>query len=443
MTNTRFLALLLLLITLAGCGGGGNSSTPPPPEPTPAPTPEPPGLNTGPEACVNGSAGDFACSGVDLRSRVPLEDMEGITGNDLWGWVDPRNGDEYALMGMTNGTAFINVTDPEAPVFMGILPTQTTGSTWRDIKVSDDHAFIVADAAGAHGMQVFDLTRLRDLSAPETFAADVVYGEFQNAHNLAINEASGFAYAVGTNTCGEGLHMIDISTPLNPLFAGCHSAIDTHDAQCVDYIGPDADHAGKEICFSAANLHDPDANATTDGVARLEIADVTTKSSPVQISLSAYPESVFSHQGWLTENHQFFLLGDELDEQDRGVPTRTHVFDVTDLDAPVHLFAYEAPTPSIDHNLYVLGNRVFHANYTTGLRVVEFADLANGQVDEIAFFDTFPEDDDVDFKGAWSVYPYLPSGNLLVSDRSNGLFVLRLADAANAGERIRPHPTLI
>lgn len=435
MTNTMntITSVLLVLIALAGCGGGSDSSTstPPPPDPAPDSTqePSPTGLSAGPEPCVNGSAGDFACSGIDLRSRVPLEDMEGVAGNDLWGWVDPQNGDEYALMGMTNGTAFVNVTDPEAPDFVGILPTATTGSNWRDIKVFDDHAFIVADAAGAHGMQVFDLTRLRDVSAPTTFAADVSYGEFENAHNLAINEASGFAYAVGTDTCGEGLHMIDISTPLNPMFAGCHDAIDTHDTQCVDYIGPDVDHTGKEICFSAANLHEPDANASADGVARLEIADVTAKSSPVQISLAAYPESSFSHQGWLTEDQQFFLLGDELDEQDRGVPTRTHVFDVTDLDAPVYLFAYEAPTPSIDHNLFVLGSRVFQANYTTGLRVVEFDDLGNRELDETALFDTFPEDDGVDFSGAWGVYPYLPSGNLLVSDRSNGLFVLTLAPA--------------
>ena len=380
----------------------------------------------GPEMCVNGSAVDFSCSGIDLRSRVPLEDMNGTAGNDLWGWVDPQTNDEYALMGMTSGTAFVNVTDAEAPVFLGVLPTETIDSTWRDIKVFNDHAFIVADAAGAHGMQVFDLTRLRDVSAPQTFTADVVYGDFRNAHNVAINEASGFAYAVGTNTCSECPHMIDISTPVNPMFAGCHSAIDTHDTQCVNYIGPDPDHAGSEICFSAANLESPDPNAPGDGVARLEIADVTMKSSPLQISLTPYPESGFSHQGWLTEDHRFFLLGDEFDEIDFNVPTRTHVFDVTDLDMPVYIFAYEAATSSVDHNLYVLGNRVFEANYTSGLRVLEFDDLANGQLTEIAFFDTFPADNAVDFSGAWNVYPYLPSGSILVSDQSNGLFVLTL-----------------
>ena len=123
-------------------------------------------------------------------------------------------GSEYALMGMTNGTAFVDVSDPENPVFLGILPTETVDSSWRDIQVYSDHAYIVADNAGAHGMQVFDLTRLRTAIPPETFMADVVYGDFASAHNLAINEDTGFAYVVGTSTC-DGLHIVNISTPNN------------------------------------------------------------------------------------------------------------------------------------------------------------------------------------------------------------------------------------
>ena len=85
--------------------------------------------------------------------------MGGTQGNDIWGWFDAQSGNEYALMGMTNGTAFVDITDPEDPVFLGRLPTQTVESDWRDIKVYQDHAYIVADDAGAHGMHVFDLTR--------------------------------------------------------------------------------------------------------------------------------------------------------------------------------------------------------------------------------------------------------------------------------------------
>ena len=390
-------------VFIAGCGGGGSGSSVPPPSQG--------GLGTGPAACGGGTAADFSCSGIDLRSRVPLTSMEGTAGNDIWGWVDALTGREYALMGMANGTAFVEVTDPENPAYLGTLPTVTFASTWRDIKVYQDHAYIVADAAGAHGMQVFDLTRLRGVNTPQTFIEDALYADLQNAHNLAINEDTGFAYAVGTNTCSEGLHIIDITIPNNPMFAGCHADFEVHDTQCVSYAGPDPDYANTEIC----------ANSAED---RVELVDVTNKSFTVSINNFNYPQLGFVHQGWFTEDHRFLLIGDELDESNFGVPTRTHIFNVSDLDAPVYVSAYEGPSTSIDHNLYVLGNRVFEANYTSGLRVLEFADLANSELREIAWFDTFPDSDAQDFDGAWSVYPYLPSGNILVSDISNGLFVL-------------------
>ena len=407
MKRLYLIVCLALAAGTGACGGGGNGGG------GREPAPPDSGLGTGPANCVAGDAGGFACLGVSLRARVPLADMGGSQGNDIWGWADPATGDEYALMGLSNGTAFVRVSDPENPVFLGRLPTQTTSSTWRDIKVYSNHAYIVADGAGAHGMQVFDLTRLRGLGAPQTFGADAVYGDFGNAHNLAINEASGFAYAVGTNTCGHGLHMIDIRTPINPLFAGCHASADTHDTQCVSYQGPDGDHAGSEICASSNEDH-------------VEIADVSVKAAPQTLAVRSYPQLGFVHQGWLTNDHRYLLIGDELDESNFNVPTRTHVFDVSDLDAPLYLYAYEAATSSIDHNLYVLGNRVFEANYTSGLRILEFGDLAAGEIAEIAFFDTFPASNARAFDGAWSVYPYLPSGNVIVSDVANGLFVLTL-----------------
>ena len=408
-------AAVLVAVLLCACGGGGGSSSRPsaPPLTAADPAPPPPVSNTGPQSCVSGRAGDFPCSGISLQSRVPLEDMGEGAGNDVWGWTDPATGREYALMGMTDGTAFVDVSAPQSPVFLGLLPTHTTASTWRDIKVYGDHAYVVADAAGAHGMQVFDLTRLREVSAAQDWEADVVYGDFTHAHNLAVNERTGFAYAVSTDTCGHGLHMIDLSVPNNPMFAGCHDTVRTHDTQCVLYHGPDAEHDGREICFSSNEDH-------------VEVVDVTDKSAPLPLSSTTYPQLAYVHQGWLTEDHRFFLLGDEMDEQNHAVPTRTHVFDMADLDAPVYLYAHELATDATDHNLYVLGSRVFEANYRSGLRVLEFEDLTAREIREVAFFDTFPEGDGPGLDGAWSVYPYLPSGTILVSDIQGGLFVLSM-----------------
>ena len=402
--NRQFVLLVIALIG-AGCSGGDNGNTTAPPPP--------PELSTGPDSCSGGMAGDFACSGLSLRKRVPNDAIGGGEGNDIWGWADTQTGNEYALMGLTNGTAFVDVTDPDNPVFLGHLATNTTEAAWRDIKVYLDHAFVVADGAGTHGMQVFDLTRLRGVASPQTFMADTVYVNFENAHNLAINEASGHAYVAGTSDCGGGLHIVDISIPNNPMFAGCHADAEAHDTQCVLYQGPDMAYSGQEICVSSNKDH-------------LGIANVTNKAATTTISSTNYPDTGFAHQGWLTEDHRFFLLGDELDELDFAVQTRTHVFDVSDLDAPVYAFAYEAATASIDHNLYILGNRVFQANYTSGVRVLEFGDLSNMEIMEIAFLDTFPGSDSANFEGAWSVYPFLPSGNIIASDRSNGLFILTM-----------------
>ena len=150
--------------------------------------------------CENGFANGHPCNGFDLMSHIPNDILggEGAEGNDSWGWTDPETGNEYALVGTTTCAAFVDITDPSSPIFLGTLPTATVNSLWRDIKVYNNHAFIVSEAPD-HGMQVFDLTRLRNVAnPPETFTADANYNEFGKAHNIVINEDSGFAYAVGS-----------------------------------------------------------------------------------------------------------------------------------------------------------------------------------------------------------------------------------------------------
>lgn len=371
-------------------------------------------------ACNNNVAAGYACSSVDLAAQVDLAALgaaSGQEGNDVWGWTDSSNGREYALMGVGNGTAFVDITLPDHPLVLGLLPTHAGNSLWRDIKVYADHAFIVSEAVG-HGMQVFNLARLRNVvSPPQTFTEDAHYPGFGRAHNIVINEDTGFAYAVGSRqgatTCAGGLHMIDVSTPLSPQFAGCFSADGyTHDAQCVLYNGPDTNFTGHEICFNS--------NEDT-----LTIVDVSNKAAPVQIARVGYPGSAYTHQGWLVPGQRWYLMDDELDELDNNHNTRTYVWDLSELTSPVRSFAYTGQLPSTDHNLYVRDQYAFLANYKSGLRILDLSGIEQQQVREVGYFDTYPADDASGFDGAWSSYPFFDSGTVIVSDISRGLFVLR------------------
>jgi choice-of-anchor B domain-containing protein len=362
---------------------------------------------------VGGFAGPYPCARVDLASFVPIDAIGGGTANDIWGWTDPATLKEYALVGRSTGTSFVDISDPGAPVYLGTLPSHTTSSTWRGIKVYANHAFIVSEAPG-HGLQVFDLTQLRSApSGPVTFTKTAHYGGFGNAHTVAVNEETGFLYAAGTNTCGRGLHMIDVRNPVAPAFAGCFSTDGyTHETQCVLYIGPHAAYAGREICFNS--------NEDT-----LTIVDVTNKSAPVMLARKTYAGRGYTHQGWLTPNHQYFLLDDEKDETRLKTNTRTHVWDVSALTAPRVIGVYEGASTAIDHNLYIRGSYAFESNYRSGLRVLDIADIASAALREIGFFDVHPEDDLPMYSGTWSNYPFFPSGVVVVSNIERGLFVLR------------------
>ncbi|GGL98204.1 choice-of-anchor B family protein [Micromonospora yangpuensis] len=365
--------------------------------------------------CTNGQAAGYPCRNVDLLSFLPLADIGGSQANDIWGWRDSTTGKEYALVGRRNGTSFVDISTPTAPVYLGNLPAhQNRTAIWRDIKVYRDHAYVVADVSG-HGMQVFDLTRLRGVTTPQTWTANVHYAGFGNAHNIAVNEETGYAYAVGTNTCSGGLHMVDIRTPKSPVAAGCVSNDGyTHDTQCVVYRGPDTAYTGREICVSS--------NEDT-----VTVVDVTSKSAPRQLSRIGYTGRAYTHQGWFTENQRYFLLDDELDETRRGVRTQTYLWDLADLDNPRHIGTYSAPTgvQATDHNQYVKGNYSYQANYRAGLRILDLRNVAAGQATEAGFFDVYPSSDSASMNGAWSVYPYLPSGVVVVSGIEQGLFVLR------------------
>ncbi|MFZ4660303.1 MAG: choice-of-anchor B family protein [Caldilineaceae bacterium] len=369
--------------------------------------------------CTDGFADVFPCANVDLLAFLPHTMIGGDTNNDMWGWTDPVTGKEYAMVGARDGVAFVDISMPTAPRFLGKLPTHATRSSWRDLKVYQAHVFVVADKNQGHGMQVFDLHQLRTLTATTETTATLLlsetahYNGFSDAHNLAINEETGYAYAVGSETCSSGLHMVDIRDVNTPQFAGCYSEDGyIHDTQCIIYRGPDPDYQGRELCFNSS-------------VSQMTIVDVTDKSAPTRLSAIAVKGNIYMHQGWLTPDRHYFLLDDEMDEWFGRHNTRTYIFDVSDIDAPQFVNAYTAALPSVDHNLYITGTYAYEANYTTGLRILDLKAIQEGNLTETAFFDTYPENNDAWSAGAWTAYPFFKSGVVAISTLDRGLFLVK------------------
>ncbi|MDX1746924.1 MAG: choice-of-anchor B family protein, partial [Halobacteriales archaeon] len=206
-----------------------------------------------------------------------------------------------------------------------------------------------------------------------------------------------------------------LENPSRPTFEGCFADTKTgrrltgyaHDAQCVIYQGPDTEHVGKEICLGS--------NETA-----LSIADVTDKDAPVALASATYPNVAYAHQGWLTEDHRYFYMNDEGDEPGGLVEgTRTLVWDVQDLDDPILVHEYIAETTATDHNLYIVGDRMYQSNYDAGFRVIDISEPERPV--EIGYFDTSP------YQGgaSWSNYPYFESGIIAVTGTGDGLFILK------------------
>lgn len=420
------LTVMILAVISVGCSSDSNEPIPPPNNNNGSNDTGGDTGNGNPAAqgftpCQNGMAGAFPCDQVDLMAWIPLNEFNASAANDIWGWTDPTTGKEYAIIGLDNGTAFVDITDTENLVYLGKLPTATSASAWRDIKVYMDHVYVVSEAGG-HGMQVMDLSVLRNvLNPPVTFSEDTRFTGFGNAHNLAINEASGYAFGLGTSrgdAYNGGAHFVNINNPGNPTASGGYGDDGySHDAQIVNYNGPDPDHTGIELYIGANESF-------------VTLVDISDKNNPVQISTINYSNTGYTHQGWLTEDHNYLILGDETDEINFGFNSRTLVFDLTDLDNPLLHTTYTGPTTAIDHNGYVKGNTLYLANYTAGVRILDISGISSGAILEVASFDTFPSGNSPSFNGVWSVYPYFDSGNIVVSDMSSGLFILR--EAINA-----------
>ncbi len=325
------------------------------------------------------------------------------TYNEVWGIA---YGDrEYAVIGSTAGTHFIDVTDPANVAEIEFIEGGSSGPNiiHRDFHNYRCYLYVVADEGSTSSLQIMDLSYLPD-------SVSVVYDSnelLRRSHNIFIDTTLAKLYCFGVGGGGLGysaLRVYDITNPVEPVYLAEYN-------QFAD--------------INAGHIHDGYVN---NGLAYLNcgndgfaIVDFTDPLNPQTLgTMTQYPFSGYNHSGWPTNDGQYYILGDE----NHGYPMK--VIDVSDKEDIHSVATIESGSEDIEqtipHNQIVACNYLYTSYYYDGLQIYDISDPENPV--RVKYYDTSSWEFDNNYRGAWGVYPFLPSGNILVSDMQEGLFIL-------------------
>mgnify|MGYP002629602278 CR=1 FL=1 len=332
----------------------------------------------------------FSQINIDSVGHVNYDLLHTTGLNDIWGYVDENN-NEYALVGAVKGTSIVDVTNPASPVEVFWEPGMN--SIWRDLKTFGDYAYVTTEAL--NGLLIMDLS---PLPASTVISTSYYFGpsgqEWQSAHNLYV-DSLGYAYIFGANRGNGGVIILDIATdPMNPIEVGVFDNWYVHDG----YVLGDT--------MYLAHI--------SDGF--ISIVDITDRANPVLLGTKDTPNT-FAHNVWASADGQFVYTTDELPH---SYITAYDVSDPTNI-IEVDRIQSSPGVGTIPHNVHVMGDYIITSHYSDGVVVHDVTYPYN--MVEVGSYDTYPNQV-VDYDGCWGAYPYLPSGLLLATDRSEGLFLL-------------------
>lgn len=334
----------------------------------------------------------FAQDNLNMMLRSNLQYPQDL--NDIWGWADPDDGTEYALVGTRTGFSIVSLADPDNAEEVAFIDGPST--TWRDIKTWKNFAYVSNEEA--EGILVVDLSQLPDTFTYERWEPEIpeIGGQLATVHNLYIDER-GIMYIAGANLNDGGLILADVDTePGKPVVVGWNEPTYTHDV-----------YVRGGLAY--------DAQIYEGHVAVIDVSDVD---SLVTLATQSTPFD-FTHNTWLSDDGNVVYTTDER----ANAPVAA--YDVSDLDDIKFLDEYRpvatVGSGVIPHNVHVWEDWLLISYYTDGGRVVDASRPTN--LIEVASFDTWLTSDG-GFDGAWGLYPFLPSGTILVSDIGNGLYVL-------------------
>lgn len=311
--------------------------------------------------------------------------------NDIWGWVDPDDGTEYALVGTVTGVSVVSLADPQNIVEVAFLPG--ANSTWRDIKTWGNYAYVTNETSG--GLMVIDLTDAPNNITATNWIPSAPGMDFTKAHNLYIDEF-GYCYIAGANKNSGGMIILDVfSTPGTPQFVAAAPAVYAHDV----YV--------RDNKMYASEIY----------LGRLAIYDVSDKMNISLLAAQQTPYS-FTHNAWLND------AGDVVFTTDEKANAPIGAYDISDLDNIIELDQFRPVATLganvIPHNVHVWEDWLIISYYTDGGVIVDASKPDN--LIEVGNWDTFLGGNG-GFNGAWGAYPFLPSGLVLITDIGNGLFV--------------------